>query len=64
MDYKHGVIAMEYINTGVVPPELCSVIEKMFQDTFPSRRWGADISSTNLGYNNRGQIKVVDWGYV
>lgn len=63
MDYSSGVVMMEELNrVGKVSEDTGAVVEKIFEDTF--RRGCADTNYTNLGYDGRGQIKVLDLGGV
>lgn len=58
-----GLILMERLDlVGKVPPDKARIVEQMFQDTFGSHH--GDLFSTNVGYNGRGQIKVLDLGLI
>lgn len=64
MDYESGVIVMDRLHMMTVPKESEDVIAHMFEDTFRCIGNDSDLSKQNLGYDGRGQIKVIDWGCV
>lgn len=64
-DYKNGIIVMEMLHRlGKVPRAAEDVIAHLLEDTFSCINNCSDASYDNLGYNGRGQIKVLDWGCV
>jgi hypothetical protein len=64
-DYINGILIMQLLYlVGEVPKESVKPIQHMLKDTFPCINNMPDAESTNLGYDGRGQIKVLDWGCV
>lgn len=64
-DYKNGILVMEMLHrVGKVSRVSEDIIAHLLEDTFPCVCNDSDASSTNLGYDGRDQIKVLDWGCV
>jgi hypothetical protein len=64
-DYTNGILIMQLASeVGKIPKEVSKPIEDLFKDTFPCISNLPDAQSTNLGYDGRGQIKLLDWGCI
>ena len=64
-DYSNGILMMQLLfGVGDVPKEVAKPIQDMLKDTFSCISNTPDAESTNLGYDGRGQIKLLDWGCV
>ena len=64
-DYKNGILIMQFLHdVGDAPEDAQDIIGKMLEDTFCCISKDSDVNKINMGYDGRGQIKVLDWGCV
>lgn len=62
-DYQNGVLIMQRLLDLKISKEVCKPITDMFKDTFFCISDQPDVYG-NVGYDGRGQIKLLDWGCV
>jgi len=64
-DYATGIVVMTLLNkVGKVSKEAEKTVDNLMEDTFSCIGHQADAEYTNLGYDGRGQIKILDWGCI
>ena len=64
-DYKTGVIVVVMLNrVSEATSADTDIVTNMLKDTFSTVGGAPDTAYTNVGYDGRGQLKVLDWGCV